>query len=46
MKPDDVGVRELATGGERVAAVAALLADPARHFPVFGAAGAGERGHA
>ncbi len=46
MKPDDVGVRDLAAGDERVADVAALLADPARHFPVFGAAGAGERGHA
>ncbi len=46
MKPDDVDVRDLAGGGERVMGVAALLDDPARHFPVFGAAGAGERGHA
>jgi len=46
MTPDDVSVRDLTGGAECVAAVAALLADPARHFPVFGAAGAGERGHA
>jgi ATP phosphoribosyltransferase regulatory subunit len=46
MKPDDVGVRDLPEGGERVMGVVALLADPARHFPVFGPAGAGERGHA
>jgi len=39
--PDQVRVMDLAGGGERVVAAAALLADPAGHFTVFG-----ERGHA
>lgn len=35
-KPDEVRVVDLRDGSERAQPVAALLADPARHFPVFG----------
>ncbi|MBI2528099.1 MAG: ATP phosphoribosyltransferase regulatory subunit [Candidatus Rokubacteria bacterium] len=43
--PDEVRVLDLAGGDERTRAVADLLADPARHFPVFGPGG-GSGSHA
>src|SRR5882724_3056202 len=38
-QPDEVRVLDLQGGGERIIAVAELLADPARHFPGFRSSG-------
>ena len=43
--PDEVRVVDLSVDEERTCAVADLLADPARHFPVFRPE-SGSRGHA
>ncbi len=44
-EPDAVRVLDLTGGGERTCAIADLLADPARHFPVF-RSGGGSDSHA